>query len=127
MPAWKKFMDTYLKASNTPMDNDYGKPDPKYMAGGKMPLTSEQMRRQYELQQQRDREEEARRQAAQEQSQDSQSNQSAQGSQDSQGDQNSQQDATTNGRYATGDGRQDQYSGDASSGDTSSSYSGGTR
>ncbi len=127
MPAWKKFMDTYLKASNTPMDNDYGKPDPKYMAGGKMPLTSEQMRRQYELQQQRDREEEARRQAAQEQSQGSQSDQSAQGSQDSQGDQNSQQDATTNGRYATGDGRQDQYSGDASSGDTSSLYSGGTR
>ncbi|MDK6994195.1 hypothetical protein QP318_26475, partial [Escherichia coli] len=115
------FMDTYLKASNTPMDNDYGKPDPKYMAGGKMPLTSEQMRRQYELQQQRDREEEARRQAAQEQSQGSQSDQSAQG------DQNSQQDAATNGRYATGDGRQDQYSGDSSSGDTSSSYSGGTR
>ena len=82
MPAWKKFMDTYLKASNTPMDNDYGKPDPKYTAGGKLPLTSGEMQSQYELRSQRAREEEARRQAAQEQNQNqSQDNQGNQGNQ----------------------------------------------
>lgn len=63
-PAWKQFMNTYLKAINAPMDNDYGKPDPKYMAGGRLPddLKFDEAQRD-----QRERDQQAREQAMQEQ------------------------------------------------------------
>lgn len=99
MPAWKKFMDTYLKASNTPMDNDYGKPDPKYMAGGKMPSLTPQMRQEDYAEQQRKRDEDARRQAAQDQAQ-AQANQGA-----------ASTDPATGGSSVTGDGRTSTSSG----------------
>ena len=35
-PAWKSFMNTYLKDANIPNDDTYGTPDPKYMTGGPM-------------------------------------------------------------------------------------------
>ena len=111
MPAWKKFMDTYLKASNTPMDNDYGKPDPKYMAGGKMPSLTPQMRQEDYAEQQRKRDEDARRQAAQDQAQ-AQANQGA-----------ASTDPATGGSSVTGDGRTSTSSGSGNTdgtGDTSS-------
>ena len=62
-PAWKQFMNDYLKAANIPVDNDYGKPDPKYTAGGTLPGTPKNT---VKTDQQK-RDEDARKQAAQEQ------------------------------------------------------------
>ena len=59
-PAWKQFMNDYLKAANIPIDNDYGKPDPKYTAGG----TVKDVRKDTaEKTDQQKRDEDARRQA----------------------------------------------------------------
>lgn len=63
-PAWKMFMNNYLKVANIPMDNDYGKPDSKYTAGGRMP--TDQTRAEKERQQ-RERDEQAKQQAMREQ------------------------------------------------------------
>ncbi|BDR53432.1 penicillin-binding protein [Bombiscardovia nodaiensis] len=43
-PAWKQFMNDYLKAANIPADNDYGKPDDKYL--GKVQNTQQQQQQQ---------------------------------------------------------------------------------
>ncbi|MBF9314780.1 penicillin-binding protein [Bifidobacteriaceae bacterium NR002] len=69
-PAWKEFMNTYLKDANIPIDNDYGKPDPKYTAGGslsdkKSPL--EDLNANLPKTDQQKRDEDARKQAAREQ------------------------------------------------------------
>lgn len=98
-PAWKKFMDDYLKAANVPIDNEYGKPDSKYMAGGKMPSLTPQMRQEDSAEQQRKRDEDARRQAAQDQAQ-AQANQGA-----------ASTDPATGGSSVTGDGRTSTSSG----------------
>lgn len=98
-PAWKKFMDDYLKAANVPIDNEYGKPDSKYMAGGKMPSLTPQMRQEDYAEQQRKRDEDARRQAAQDQAQ-AQANQGA-----------ASIDPATGGSSVTGDGRTSTSSG----------------
>lgn len=108
-PAWKKFMDDYLKAANVPIDNEYGKPDSKYMAGGKMPSLTPQMRQEDYAEQQRKRDEDARRQAAQDQAQ---ANQGA-----------ASTDPATGGSSVTGDGRTSTSSGSGNTdgtGDTSS-------
>lgn len=64
-PAWKQFMNDYLKAANIPVDNDYGKPDPKYTAGASS--THDSLYRKPAQTEQEKRDEDARRQAASEQ------------------------------------------------------------
>lgn len=59
-PAWKQFMNDYLKAANIPIDNDYGKPDPKYTAGG---TVKDARKDTAEKTDQQKRDEDARRQA----------------------------------------------------------------
>lgn len=36
-PAWKEFMNAYLNATGTPIDNNYGNPDQKYLEAPKPP------------------------------------------------------------------------------------------
>jgi len=64
-PAWKQFMNDYLKAANIPVDNDYGKPDPKYTAGASS--THDSLYKKPAQTEQEKRDEDARRQAASEQ------------------------------------------------------------
>lgn len=64
-PAWKQFMNDYLKAANIPVDNDYGKPDPKYTAGASS--THDSLYKKPAQTEQEKRDEDARRQAATEQ------------------------------------------------------------
>lgn len=64
-PAWKQFMNDYLKAANIPVDNDYGKPDPKYTAGASP--THDSLYKKPAQTEQEKRDEDARRQAATEQ------------------------------------------------------------
>ncbi|MFU0537922.1 transglycosylase domain-containing protein [Gardnerella greenwoodii] len=64
-PAWKQFMNDYLKAANIPVDNDYGKPDPKYTAGASS--TRDSLYKKPAQTEQEKRDEDARRQAATEQ------------------------------------------------------------
>lgn len=73
-PAWKQFMNDYLKAANIPIDNDYGKPDPKYTAGG---TVKDARKDTAEKTDQQKRDEDARRQAMREQ-EESQNQQSQQ-------------------------------------------------
>ena len=73
-PAWKQFMNDYLKAANIPIDNDYGKPDPKYTAGG---TVKDAHKDTAEKTDQQKRDEDARRQAMSEQNE-SQNQQSQQ-------------------------------------------------
>ncbi len=73
-PAWKQFMNDYLKAANIPIDNDYGKPDPKYTAGG---TVKDARKDTAEKTDQQKRDEDARRQAMSEQNE-SQNQQSQQ-------------------------------------------------
>ncbi len=83
-PAWKQFMNDYLKAANIPIDNDYGKPDPKYTAGG---TVKDARKDTAEKTDQQKRDEDARRQAMreQEESQNQQSQQQQQQTQDQYG------------------------------------------
>lgn len=83
-PAWKQFMNDYLKAANIPIDNDYGKPDPKYTAGG---TVKDAHKDTAEKTDQQKRDEDARRQAMreQEESQNQQSQQQQQQTQDQYG------------------------------------------
>ena len=64
-PAWKQFMNDYLKAANIHVDNDYGKPDPKYTAGASS--THDSLYKKPAQTEQEKRDEDARRQAASEQ------------------------------------------------------------
>lgn len=73
-PAWKQFMNDYLKAANIPIDNDYGNPDPKYTAGG---TVKDARKDTAEKTDQQKRDEDARRQAMREQ-EESQNQQSQQ-------------------------------------------------
>lgn len=83
-PAWKQFMNDYLKAANIPIDNDYGNPDPKYTAGG---TVKDARKDTAEKTDQQKRDEDARRQAMreQEESQNQQSQQQQQQTQDQYG------------------------------------------
>ena len=83
-PAWKQFMNDYLKAANIPIDNDYGKPDSKYTAGG---TVKDARKDTAEKTDQQKRDEDARRQAMreQEESQNQQSQQQQQQTQDQYG------------------------------------------
>lgn len=58
-------MNDYLKAANIPVDNDYGKPDPKYTAGASS--THDSLYKKPAQTEQEKRDEDARRQAATEQ------------------------------------------------------------
>ncbi len=91
-PAWKQFMNDYLKAANIPIDNDYGKPDPKYTAGG---TVKDAHKDTAEKTDQQKRDEDARRQAMSEQNE-SQNQQSEQ-----------QQQQQTQDQYGTA--RRDDY------------------
>ena len=83
-PAWKQFMNDYLKAANIPIDSDYGKPDPMYTAGG---TVKDAHKDTAEKTDQQKRDEDARRQAMreQEESQNQQSQQQQQQTQDQYG------------------------------------------
>ena len=63
-PAFKAFMNDYLSAANIPQDNDYGQPDPDFMAGGSMPSG---YRRLQDDEGQAERDADAQREAAREQ------------------------------------------------------------
>lgn len=91
-PAWKQFMNDYLKAANIPIDNDYGKPDSKYTAGG---TVKDARKDTAEKTDQQKRDEDARRQAMSEQNE-SQNQQSEQ-----------QQQQQTQDQYGTA--RRDDY------------------
>lgn len=90
-PAWKQFMNDYLKAANIPIDNDYGKPDPKYTAGG---TVKDAHKDTAEKTDQQKRDEDARRQAMSEQN-------------ESQNQQSQQQQQQTQDQYGTA--RRDDY------------------
>lgn len=75
-PAWKQFMNDYLKAANIPVDNDYGKPDPKYTAGASSKQDSLYTKPSQTEQEKRD--EDARRQAAREQQEEANNQQQTQ-------------------------------------------------
>ena len=90
-PAWKQFMNDYLKAANIPIDNDYGKPDPKYTAGG---TVKDARKDTAEKTDQQKRDEDARRQAMREQ-------------EESQNQQPQQQQQQTQDQYGTA--RRDDY------------------
>ena len=57
-------MNDYLSAANIPQDNDYGQPDPDFMAGGSMPSG---YRRLQDDEGQAERDADAQREAAREQ------------------------------------------------------------
>ena len=75
-PAWKQFMNDYLKAANIPVDNDYGKPDPKYTAGASS--THDSLYKKPAQTEQEKRDEDARRQAAREQQEEANNQQQTQ-------------------------------------------------